>query len=546
MDYRTVLKSLLLLSLLAACSPKVQPKEAPLYTGTNAIPGEYVVVYKRSGQMQTALKSLKSGRMQAQSFGLGGAQLRRTYTSLQAVSVKLSSSQLNALRKDPRVKYIQSNLRIKASAVQSPSPSWGLDRIDQRNLPLSVSYTYSGTGKGVHAYVVDTGIHPTHTEFAGRLGNHFDAFEPGGIQKDCHGHGTHVAGTIGGRTYGVAKDVTLHSIRALDCTGGGNLESVLSGLDWVSANAIKPAVVNLSLGAVMPDFISALDDAVTMLVASGITAVVAAGNDESDACTSSPARTPSAITVAASTIEDTRYKYSNFGTCIDIFAPGRNIISAGHLDNAAAVSNSGTSMAAPHVAGAVALYLEQNPTATPAAVTQAILGQATQGKIVDSRSPSNLLLSVGDNGSGQNPTNPGNPGNPAEPGTPTGPTNPTAPESTITPPPPPLEGLKRQVVYEGTLEDNKRAAHDLFPGKAGTRYKGGKALHGFLRAEAGTNFNLALQRKNDNGKWVDVLRATRAGPNEKLVCNRCLPGEYRWLVLANKGPGQYVLTTRHY
>ena len=240
--------------------------------------------------------------------------------------------------------------------------------------PLSNSYTYNQTGQGVHAYIIDTGIRATHQEFGGRVTNGADFIGDGNGTNDCNGHGTHVAGTTGGTTYGVAKSVTIHAVRVLGCTGSGSTSGVIAGVDWVTANHASPAVANMSLGGGAS---TALDNAVTSSVNSGVSYAVAAGNSNANACNSSPARAAAAITVGATTSSDARSSFSNFGTCLDIFAPGSSITSAWSTSNTATNTISGTSMASPHVAGAIALYLQTNPGASGAAVTSALVNNST-------------------------------------------------------------------------------------------------------------------------------------------------------------------------
>ncbi|MEV4344201.1 S8 family peptidase [Actinoplanes sp. NPDC049596] len=249
--------------------------------------------------------------------------------------------------------------------------TWGLDRIDQRTLPLSSSYA-APAAAGVTVYVVDTGIRTSHREFGGRATDGY------GDDGDCNGHGTHVASTIGGATLGVAKDVKLVGVRVLDCKGNGSYKSIIAGIDWVARQTARPAVANLSLGGTTS---KALDDAVDRAVAKGITVVVAAGNDNRNACTQSPARTPSAITVGATDRNDTRWSSSNYGSCVDIFAPGVRIEGASTASNTATKQMNGTSMASPHVAGAAALVLAAHPSYTPAQVRDELVAQAATGTI---------------------------------------------------------------------------------------------------------------------------------------------------------------------
>lgn len=372
----------------------------------DAIPGRYIVVYKENAGLLPTLETLKAGlepgllrpqNLVAQALktlGLETAQIAQVYTSaLQGIAAELSTEELSRLRKDPRVAYIEADQEVRASAVQSPA-TWGLDRVDQRYLPLDGSYTYTATGTGVHAYVVDTGIRLTHLEFTGRIGKGYDAITPGGNANDCNGHGTHVAGTIGGSTYGVAKGVTLHPVRVLDCNGSGSTSSVIAGLDWVTQNHIKPAVINMSLGGGAS---TALDTAVNNAINAGVTVVVAAGNDNRNACRYSPARVSAAITVGATTSTDYRASFSNYGSCLDLFAPGQSITSAWYTSDTATNTLSGTSMATPHVTGAAALYLEKNPTAPPSQVASAILNSATTGVVKSAGwySPNRLLYTLG-------------------------------------------------------------------------------------------------------------------------------------------------------
>ena len=280
---------------------------------------------------------------------------------------------------DPRVKYVEEDGLVNLDTTQSPA-TWGLDRLDQRLLPLDSNYTYNVNGAGVNAYIIDTGIRITHAEFDGRAAYGFSSIEDGNGANDCHGHGTHVAGTAGGSTYGVAKGVNLIAVRVLNCSGSGTYSGVIAGIDWVTANRVLPAVANMSLGGGASQ---ALDDAVTASINSGVTYAVAAGNGGADACLFSPARTPAALTVAASTSVDARAYFSNYGTCVDLFAPGMGITSAWSSSDTATNTISGTSMASPHVAGSAALYLSTHPAATPAQVELVLEAQATVDAIAD-------------------------------------------------------------------------------------------------------------------------------------------------------------------
>jgi subtilisin family serine protease len=276
-----------------------------------------------------------------------------------------------------------------SGTTQYPAP-WGLDRIDQRSRSLSGTYTYARTGLGVAAYIIDTGIRTSHNDFTGRARSGYDAID-GGTANDCNGHGTHVASTVGGARYGVAKRATLIGVRVLGCSGSGSTSGVIAGMDWVVAHhqAGKPAVVNMSLGGSTS---TALDSAVARLTADGVTVVVAAGNSSTSASNNSPARAPSAITVAASDRNDAFASFSNYGSAVDIIAPGVSIPGAYYTSNSATATMSGTSMASPHAAGAVAKLLQASPRATPATITSQLKAAASSGRISGTRTSPNELV----------------------------------------------------------------------------------------------------------------------------------------------------------
>ena len=371
-------------------SPEVlmQTGEAPmLATGEagaagQAVPGAYIVVLRD-------VPGLGRASDVAVAMGVSRAVIRYEYgAALKGFAARVSEAEATRLARDPRVAYVEQDQVMTISATQSPA-TWGIDRIDQRALPLSGSYSYANTGSGVQAYIIDTGIRFSHNEFGGRAASGYDAVD-GGSADDCNGHGTHVAGTVGGATYGVAKGVSLVAVRVLNCSGSGTTSGVIAGVDWVTSHHGAASVANMSLGGGAS---TALDNAVANSIASGVTYAIAAGNSNRDACKFSPARVPSAITVGATTSSDARASYSNYGKCLDLFAPGSSITSSWYSSNTATNTISGTSMATPHVAGVAALYLQSNPGASPAAVASALVANATANVVGNAGrgSPDRLL-----------------------------------------------------------------------------------------------------------------------------------------------------------
>jgi len=318
-----------------------------------------------------------------------GGEVRYVYEhALKGYAGSFSEGQLGALLADSRVASVERDAEM--TATQSPA-TWGLDRIDQRALPLNNTFTYNGTGAGVNAYIIDTGIHAAHNEFGGLVVQGKDTVDNALPAADCHGHGTHVAGTVGGTTYGVAKDVTLVAVRVLNCSGSGTTSGVIAGVDWVTSDhqAGQPAVANMSLGG-SPS--SSLDTAVRNSIADGISYAIAAGNSNRSACNFSPARVAEAMTIGATDQTDRRASFSNRGNCVDWFAPGVGITSAWITSDTATNTISGTSMATPHTAGVAALYLQGDPTASPAVVREALYVQTTKGIVTNSRTTNNHLL----------------------------------------------------------------------------------------------------------------------------------------------------------
>jgi subtilisin family serine protease len=367
---------------------------APLMaTGGEVVPDEYIVVLKKKFPAAGSLNEIKN---QAEPTG---GRVERVFTRvINGYSMKLPPKALEAVRINPNVKYIEpvqvfnvSN-DLLAASIQTGAV-WGLDRIDQRDLPLNSEYSYDYNGSGVNIYVVDSGILFSHTEFSGRAFLGFDSFSDGMNGQDCFGHGTHVSGIIGGTTYGVAKGASLISVRTFNCSGSGTTSTVIAGLDWIANNHINPAVVNMSLGGGASP---SLDTAVSNLINSGVLVVAAAGNFNADACSYSPGRVGSAITVGATALNDVRSSFSNWGSCLDLFAPGSSIQSAWIGSNSSTNTLSGTSASAPFVAGVAALYLQTNPGGTVSQVTNAIVSTSTANKIgsAGSGSPNQLLYSL--------------------------------------------------------------------------------------------------------------------------------------------------------
>jgi subtilisin family serine protease len=400
-------RSLALFSLIAvaACSDQVTTPEAPLAPPAEASATRgYIVVLKDGDEMTPSFARAAVGEITEKTQ----IEPKFVYTTvLNGFAAELTETQAAALREDPRVKYVEEDAEGGIMTTQTVNLfSWGLDRIDQRALPVSASYTYTSSGVGVNAYILDSGINLAHLDFGTRAnyipnGRNGDFVNDGrGSASDCNGHGTHVAGTVGGVFSGVAKGATIWAGRVVNCSGGGTSSMVIAGMDWIAANGQKPGVVNMSLGY---GNVTAVRDAATRLVAAGFTVAAAAGNGNFSgrpisACSESPANSPNVLTVGATASNDTEASFSNYGTCVDLLAPGVSIYSADYTVTNQVTTKSGTSMASPHVAGVAALYLQLNPTATPAQVSTAILANTTNGVVSlhrDSRrngTPNKLLF----------------------------------------------------------------------------------------------------------------------------------------------------------
>jgi subtilisin family serine protease len=349
--------------------------------GARAIPSHYIVVLDEDvapEKSDVEPDRFAIERRADDVMRLVGAAPTHVYTdAIRGFSARMTEEEALKLSEDDRVAFVEEDSVMEAIVTQN-NPPWGLDRIDQAARPLSGTYAYASTGSGVNAYIIDTGIRVAHTQFGGRASVGFDAIGDGRNGIDCNGHGTHVAGTVGGSTYGVAKSVRLFAVRVLSCTGSGSNSGVIAGVDWVTRNRVRPAVANMSLGGGAS---TALDNAVRNSIAAGVTYAIAAGNSNRNASTSSPARVAEAITVGASTSTDARSSFSNFGSVVDIFAPGSAILSAWSTSNTATNTISGTSMAAPHVAGVAARHLQTATGASPATVRNALVAAASLNRL---------------------------------------------------------------------------------------------------------------------------------------------------------------------
>lgn len=372
-----------LITLLAAAA---SASFAPLYTDKGRIDGSYIIVLKEGVSLTATLRSLENDPY----FTTFGGRIERVYGNvLNGFSASLGEKALEYIRQLNIVSYVEEDGMVYAQSVAS----WGLDRVDQRNLPLNDGFNPRGDGTGAHVYVIDSGIRATHNDFGNRASIATDTCRDDNDDGvDCNGHGTHCAGTIGGTAHGVAKNATLYGVRVLNCQGSGYKSDTIAGMNWVKANRNNPAVVSMSLGGSTS---TAQDDAVAELDASGVVVVVSAGNSDADACNQSPARAEKAFTVGATDGTDSRAYYSNYGSCVDIFAPGSSITSAGISSDSATAIKSGTSMATPHVSGAAAVLLGIDSSLTPAGIKSKLETEATSNCVSDVMGSPNKMLYIG-------------------------------------------------------------------------------------------------------------------------------------------------------
>jgi subtilisin family serine protease len=386
-------KLAVLCTMIAASLPATATE---LRRAEEPIKGQYIVVLKDSafeGSRDSRAPGGDALGMAAEMAVSYKLDVDRVYEhALKGFVVKNAGEKdIEQLLWDDRVAFVEEDGMVFLNPTQSGA-TWGLDRIDQRNRPLNGTYVYANTATNVRAYIIDSGVRASHSQFGGRVSGGASYINDGRGTNDCNGHGTHVAGTVAGSIHGVAKGARIVPIRVFGCTGGSSNSTIIAGIDWVRANHVKPAVANMSLGGGAS---SATDTATNNLINAGVTLVVAAGNSNANACSFSPARVANAITVGSTTSTDARSSFSNFGSCVNIFAPGSSITSAWSTSDTATNSISGTSMASPHVAGVAALYLAGSPSASPATVRSYIYGRATTNVLtgLGSGSPNRLLYS---------------------------------------------------------------------------------------------------------------------------------------------------------
>ena len=471
----------------------VQAKSDKFHKSSRPIPNRYIVVLDPNQDF----RSDPDGTIEDLNKQFPGSIGHVFSSAINGYSVEMPRGLAVQLSDDPRVKYVEEDSVVDIQATET-NATWGISRIDQRSFiaPQDTNYTYNTTGSAVSVYVIDTGVLTSHPDFGGRAVDAFDVYHDGGDMTQCNGHGTHVAGTIGSNTYGVAKGAMIYSVKVYPCDTSisGSMSDILSGIDWVTRHAVHPAVANMSMAG-SPS--QTLDDAVKNSIATGITYVVSAGNYSDDACKYSPARLPEAITVAATDERDYRSSISNYGACVDIFAPGEYITSlSNHVDSSTFIM-SGTSTSSPHVAGVAALYLEAYPSASPQEVSNAIVNNGTAGVVIDAgtRSPNLFLYStfmtIG--------------GSPSCGGT----------------------------SYSGSLSSPGKM--DYQSSSAGFSGNGG-LYSGSVNMPQGAVFSITLQKQSKKS-WSTVATSASGQPISYQGRN----GTYRWRVADVSGSGSYAL-----
>lgn len=546
------------------------------------IPDSYIVVFKDD----VTKVAEKAEQLANQIRG----KVKFVYSSaIRGFAINVPEQAIKGIINNPNIAYIEEDQIVSISVTQT-NATWGIDRVDQRDLPLSTTYTYDQTGSGIDVYVIDTGIRLDHVEFGGRAVTGYDAITSGGTANDGNGHGTHVAGTIGGTTYGIAKGVRLYAVRVLDNSGNGTTAGVIAGIDWVTSHhTTNPAVANMSLGGGAS---TSMDDAVKNSIADGVTYVVAAGNSSANASNYSPARVPEAITVGSTTSTDGFSSFSNYGSLVDILAPGSSITSAWYTSSTATNTISGTSMASPHVAGTSALYLKTNTSASPATVANALISNATLNKItsVPTGTPNRLLYTIfttatipaaptlssptnGATGVSTSPTLTWNASSGAtsyrlQVSTSSAFSTLTIDQSGITTTSRAISGLADGATYYWRVNATNSAGTSGWSSVwnfttvsqpcPGTKYTGtlsgtGAAQiqpngtyyyssisgthSGCLRGPANADFDLYLQKWNGIN-WVNVASSTSSTSNENISYNGTA-GYYRWRIYSYSGSGTY-------
>ena len=485
-------------SAAETAAPSLSRSTAPgqLKAGKETIAGQYIVVLNDHGARDVP------GHAKRLAKAHGGAVKHVYGKAIKGFALDLPDAAAAALAADPSVAYVEQNQVVRASGVQYGAP-WGLDRLDQRTVPLNGQYTWGLNGATMTVYIIDTGLLFGHTDFGGRATSGYDAIDNDMLADDCNGHGTHVAGTVGGTTHGAAKQARLVGVRVLGCDGSGTTAGVIAGVDWVTTHHLagQYALANMSLGGGASQ---ALDAAVRRSIADGVVYVVAAGNDDVDACSGSPARVAEAITVGATNAADQRASFSNWGACLDLFAPGEGIKSAWYTGTTATATLSGTSMAAPHVTGFAAVYMHYTGAATAAAVSSGLVKVATLGQVTGTvgASPNRLLFGG----------------------------------FTAGPAPAPGAPCTLCTAATGTLATV--GAAQVQPNGASFTTTVAGVHKGWLQGPAGTDFDLYLQRWNGT-TWVYVAWAETASSDESFSYSGPA-GTYRWIVASYAGTGAYT------